>query len=97
VKGLAASLVLSGFLAGCQTTPPLHEYTIARTALEAARRIEAVRVAPAFFHKAEEAYRKAEVLFKKEDYSEARDGFVVARDYAEKAENSARLQKNDGG
>ena len=84
-------------LAGCQTNPPLREFTLARTALESAKRIEAVRVAPAFFHKAEEAYRKAELEFKKEQYSEAKEHFNLAREYAEKAENSARLQRTGGG
>ena len=84
-------------LGGCSTTPPLQEYTLARTALESARRIESVRVAPAFFHKAEEAYRRAEAQFKKEDFSEARENFLTARDYAEKAENAARIQRNEGG
>ncbi len=81
---------------GCTSNPPLREYTLARTALDSARRIEAVRVAPAFFHKAEESYRKAELQFKKEQFDEAKDQFVMARDYAEKAENAARVQKPEG-
>jgi hypothetical protein len=91
----AAALFLLGSGMACTTTPPIQEYTLARTAIESARKIEAVRVAPAFFHKAEEAYRKAEAEYKREEFGIAKDLFITARDYAERAENAARLQKND--
>ncbi|MEQ1875233.1 MAG: DUF4398 domain-containing protein [Bdellovibrionia bacterium] len=90
---LKISLFTLFLLAGCQTNPPVREYTLARTALDSAKRIEAVRIAPAYFHKAEEAFRRAELEFKREEYSEAKDHFTLAREYAEKAENSARLQR----
>lgn len=86
-------LLLFGLIVGCTTTAPIREYTLARAAIDAAKRIEAGRIAPAFFHKAEEAYRKAELEYKKEQFTEAKDHFELAREYAEKAENSARLTK----
>ena len=96
MNGRNRLLFIGLICAGCTSSPPVREYTLARTALDSARRIEAVRVAPAFFHKAEEAYRKAELQFKKEEFAEAKDQFQLARDFAEKAENAARLQRIEG-
>ncbi len=85
------------FFAGCLTTPaPNDEYTFAKTAIDAAKAVQAVRYSPGYWHQAEEAYRQAKILYNNRDYEEARNLFVKARVAAEKAENSARLirQKN---
>lgn len=84
-------------VAACATTPaPIEDYTLARTALDSARIVEAARYSPGYWHQAEEAYRRAEILFNEREYPEAKKEFVKARLAAEKAENSARLirQKN---
>lgn len=83
--------------AACATTPPpLEDYALARSAIEAAKGVESARYSPGFWHQAEESYRRAQSLFESEDYTEARKEFIRARVAAEKAENSARLirQKN---
>lgn len=92
-----ALFALSVTLFACATTPPLDEYTLARTALEAAREKDAARYAPSYWHRAEEAYRKGEALFKNEDYEDAEIQFREARSFAEKSENVARLQKYKSG
>jgi len=79
------------FLVACTHPAPLSEYTTARTALEAARRAEAVRYAPTDFHRAEGSYRKGEFFFKEKEYDRARQAFILTQRYAEKAENKARL------
>lgn len=88
-------LLLNG--AGCAGTPPINEYTYARTALEAAKRAGAPRYAPGFWSRAEESYRRAEKLYNDRYYDEALDEFENARIYAEKAENSTRLKKFKSG
>jgi hypothetical protein len=94
-------LVLCGcflFLAtGCITAPPpIEDYTLARTALDAARAVESARHSPGYWSQAEEAYRRAKILYGDRDYEEAKQEFIRARLAAEKAENSARWirQKN---
>lgn len=79
-------------LSGCVTVPPpIEEYTLARTALEAARQVEAARYSSGFFHQAEESYRKAVILYKEREFVEAQKEFIKAKIAAEKAENSARV------
>lgn len=85
------------FLTGCITTPPpTEEYTLARSAMDAAKAVEAARYSPGYWHQADETYRRAESLYQDHEYSDAQKEFVKARLAAEKAENSARLirQKN---
>jgi hypothetical protein len=86
-----AFLMLSFTLFGCESIPPVDDYTLARTALDAAKVVESGKYSPGFMHKAEAAYQKAQVLFTDRDYDEARAEFKAARIWAEKAENSARL------
>jgi hypothetical protein len=78
-------------LTACIGQPPLRTYTIARTAIQAAKRAEADRAAPEDMGLAEEAYRRGEFYFKNKDYSSASDEFEKAIHFAEDAENTARL------
>ena len=89
---LYAALLWIGTVSGCAVGPaPLEEFTLARTALEAAQAVEASRFSPGFFHQAEESFRKARLLFGNREYEAARQEFKKAQIAAEKAENSARL------
>lgn len=86
------------FLVSCQTIPaPIEEWTLARTALEAAKSVQAAKYSPGFWHQAEDAYRKAKILMKDDSYQEAREEFNIARKAAEKAENSARIKRQQSG
>lgn len=89
--GFALSLV------GCSTTPPIAEYTLARTAVNYALESEAARFAPGFWHEAEEAFRRGEYNFQKKDFAEAKEEFLLAKTFAERAENFAKLQKFKSG
>jgi hypothetical protein len=93
VKFLAVIL----FLTACATNPPTEEYTLARTALNAARDQDSARYAPSYWHQAEEAYRKGEGLFKAQEYKEAEEEFLKAKQFAEKAENTTRIQRFKSG
>lgn len=96
-RRIGAILILTLF-AGCVTAPaPLEEYTLARAALESARAVEAAKHSPGFWGQAEEAYRKAKILYREREYDQARIQFNRAKLAAEKAENSARLIRNQNG
>lgn len=82
---------------GCATEPPVVEYTLARTAIRAAQEYESARYAPGFWHDAEEAYRRGEEFFRKENFAEAKEEFLLAKTFAEKSENTARLMRFKAG
>ncbi|MCB0368617.1 MAG: DUF4398 domain-containing protein [Bdellovibrionales bacterium] len=85
-------------LVSCQSVPaPVEEWTIARAAMNAAKSVQAARYSPGYWHQAEDAYRKARVLMKDNSYEEARRQFEIARKAAEKAENSARIKRQENG
>lgn len=87
-----AAILVSASLTACQTTPaPLEEYALARSAIEAAKSVQAARHSPGYWHQAEEAYRKGRLFYNDRDWAGAREQFIRARIAAEKAENSARL------
>ncbi|MEK6627477.1 MAG: DUF4398 domain-containing protein [Bdellovibrionota bacterium] len=71
--------------------PPILEYTLADTAIKAAKAVHAVRYSPGHWHEAEESYRQARILYNEREYEQAVDLFNKARLAAEQAENSARL------
>jgi hypothetical protein len=72
--------------------PPIEDYTLARTALEAARQIEAARYSPLYFQQAENFYKKAQSLYDDREYDKAQQEFIQCRKSAEKAETAARVQ-----
>lgn len=90
--GLVLSAIFFMACASCvHTEPPMLEYTLADTALKAAKAVQAVRYSPGNWHEAEEAYRQARILYNEREYEQAAELFNKARIAAEKAENSARL------
>lgn len=85
-------------LTSCVTTEiPAKEYTIAKSAYDAAVAAEALKYAPQLFYKAEKAYKKAESLYKERYYEEARKEFLLSQKYSEKAETASRLKQNNLG
>ncbi|OFZ31585.1 MAG: hypothetical protein A2622_03110 [Bdellovibrionales bacterium RIFCSPHIGHO2_01_FULL_40_29] len=86
------------WLSGCITTaPPLEEYTLAEIAIKSARAVQAVRYSPGHWHQAEENYRQARILYNEREYEQAKGLFIKARISAERAENSARLLRQQNG
>jgi Domain of unknown function (DUF4398) len=85
-------------LISCQTVnPPVEEWALARAAVEAAKTVQAAKYSPGFWHQAEESYRRGRALFKEESYKDARMEFLAAKRAAEKAENSARIKRQQSG
>ncbi len=79
-------------IVSCVHVPaPILEYTLAETAIKAARAVQSVRYSPNHWHEAEEAYRQARILYNEREYEQASELFNKARMAAEKAESSARL------
>ncbi|MEQ1722721.1 MAG: DUF4398 domain-containing protein [Pseudobdellovibrio sp.] len=87
----AISIILLSLVGCVHFDPPLLEYTLADTAIKAAKAVQAVRYSPGNWHEAEEAYRQGRILYNEREYEQAIDLFNKARIAAEKAENSARL------
>jgi hypothetical protein len=92
-----ALTILVGTLVGCVGPAPIEDYTLASTALNAARSSKASRFAPGFLGQAEEFYRQAQLDYEDRRYDEARENFVRARQFAEKAENYTVLKKAETG
>ena len=95
-KGFVLFLLI--WLTSCiSATPPLDDYTLADIAIKAARAVQAVRYSPGHWHQAEESYRQARILYNEREYEQAKKLFLKARLSAEKAENSARLIRQQNG
>lgn len=91
-------LFLFVFVSGCVTAPPpIEEYTLADAAIKAAKAVQAVRYSPGNWHQAEELFRQARILYQEREYEQAKDLFIKAKLSAEKAENSARLLRQQSG
>lgn len=81
-------------IAGCVAPPPPYEdYSLARTAVRAARDVDSARFSTTTLHKAEEALRNGEKAFKDNDFEVAKRYFKLAKEHAESAENATRLKK----
>jgi len=73
--------------------PPFEEYTIARSAVQAARAVDSVRFAPGLWNRADESFREGEKCYRDSEFDRARTLFQDATQYAERAENTTRLKK----
>ena len=83
-----------GTLGACATSkPPISEYNLARTAVEAAQEAKAQLHAPAYWSRAERALHRAEEQYKLGKYKEAQALFKEAKLFAERAENSAAIKR----
>ena len=89
----AVAIFLCSFaFSSCVLPPaPVEVYALARAAIDAAKAVDAARYSAGYFHKAEQTYRSAQQEFDEREYESAKEDFLRAKDYAERAENSARL------
>lgn len=90
-------IFLISLLVGCAVNPPVQEYTLARTALNAAQTSGASKYSPGLWFKAEENYRQGENAFKKGQFETAKQYFIESQDFSERAENKARYDKKKSG
>jgi Domain of unknown function (DUF4398) len=75
------------------TTLPIQEYSLAKTAFDAAVSSESAKYAPQLFYRAEKAYKRGEALYKERDFNEARKQFLMCQKLSERAENTSRLKQ----
>lgn len=73
--------------------PPNDDYAMASIALDAAKASGAPKVASGYWNRALTAYKEGEDHFEQRNYGAAQAAFIRARQNAERAENSARLQR----
>lgn len=90
-------ILFSVAISACAGNPPIQEYNIARTALNAAREAEAPRYSAGFWHKAEENYQLGQKAYAENDFASAKVKFENSIGFAEKAENATRLKKFQSG
>jgi hypothetical protein len=86
------------YFSGCVTPPPPYEdYTIARSAVQAAQEVDAPRFSAGLWAKADENYRKGEKAWREFEFEDAKKYFKNAISFAEKAEDATRLKKFESG
>ncbi len=96
-KRFFLTLIGIAALTSCVTPQPHLPMVLAREALAAAKDVDAARYAPGLFYKAEESFRKAMNNYNDKSYYDAIVGFDSAREFAEKAEDMARVQRQKAG
>ncbi|MCB0355674.1 MAG: DUF4398 domain-containing protein [Bdellovibrionales bacterium] len=96
IKKLSAFFILV-LLSACAGPKPAEELVLAKVALEAAKEVGAASAASGYWYRAEENYRKGQEALKSNYNYDAREFFIQAKNYAEKAENSTRLKKFKSG
>lgn len=84
-------------LMACAGQPPFEDYTLAHTALEAAKAAQAPRISPGYFSRADEFYHRGVSQFEDRHYTAAKESFEQARYFAEQAENYSVLKKSETG
>ena len=84
------------FLVSCAGTVPFLEYSIAQKAIQSARKANASTMAPVYWMKALEYYKKAEQNFQERNYTSAGHLFGESIRWSEKAENFSRLKTSLG-
>jgi hypothetical protein len=85
------------WLVGCVGPAPREDYSLAKTALDAARTAQAEKFAPGLMGEAEDLYRQALADYEERHYQDAQTKFVKARQLAEKAENFTAIKKSETG
>lgn len=89
----ALALALVSLFSGCAGPAPIEDYSLAKTALEAARSVEAPRFATGLWLQAQDRFEKSIQYYENRQYNRARESFKEARALAERAENLSSLER----
>ncbi len=89
-------LILPFCFLSCAGKPPFLEYTIAKTALKSARKVNAEKNTGSYWYKALDYYQKGQMRFRERDYKSAEKLFNESVKWAEKAENISRFKMSKG-
>jgi hypothetical protein len=79
------------------TYVPVDEWTIARSAYEAAKDADAARYVPSIWFNAEQTYREAQKSYRERRYPKSKVLFIESKQLCEQAENAARLARQQSG
>ncbi len=93
----ASLIFFSLALSACAGQPPYEDYTLAHTALEAAKAAQAPRISPGYFSRADEYYHHGVTNFEDRHFRAAQEDFEQAKYYAEQSENYTVLKKAETG
>lgn len=94
ISCLCLSSILLLCAVGCVAAPtPYEEYVLARTALRSAQDVDSGRFAAALWVKAQDNYHNGEQAYRNAEFGRAKNYFLDAQSFAEKAENATRLKK----
>lgn len=77
--------------------PPYEEYALARTAVKAAQDVDSARFALGLWSRAEQNYTAAQRAYRDNEFENAKKHFLLAIQFAEKAENATRLKRFQSG
>lgn len=83
--------------AGCVTSLPVDEWSLARSAYESAKDADSARYVPSIWFNAEQTYREAQKAYRERRYPVAKSLFEKAKTLCEQAENAARLARQQSG
>lgn len=89
-------LISSFLLVSCAGRPPFLEYSIAKVALKAARKVDSEKNAGPYWIKAMDYYSRGEKSFQERDYLSSKHYFNESIKWAEKAENLSRFKMSTG-
>ena len=94
-KLLSFSWLLTLFMIGCATSPPVQEMSNARQTLQAAQQAHADRFAPATYQQARRLMEEASAALADGDYSLARQLAIESKQQAIKARQEALSQQRE--
>lgn len=92
-KLLLFSLIFSLWSCGLATTRPKVEMRLAAAAFMAAKEAKAQTLAPGLYRKAEFYYLKAKSSYKRKYFNKAKQYAILSKDFAEKAEFTAKKKE----
>ena len=94
---LTVFIFLSGFCVSCASTISFKEYAFAEAALAASSRVDAQKLSPHSYVKAQSYFRQGKMEFNSANYDTARSYFTQAQKLAERAELRSYIKRSQSG
>ena len=96
-KSFHLLLIVLLFSVSCASTISFREYAFAEAALAASRLVDAQKLSPHSYVKAQSYFRQGRLEFKEANYDKARSYFSQAQKLAEKAEMRSYIKRSQSG
>lgn len=97
IRSIIFYLLIFLFCSACASTISFREYAFAEAALAASARVDAQRLSPHSYVKAQSYFRQGKVEFKNANYDTARSYFNQAQKLAEKSELLSYIKRSQSG